>query len=284
MLWRLREHLGTAGLVVAIVALIAALAGGAIAANGGSGDGKATASAKAKRGKPGPKGPKGDTGPAGPAGPAGAKGDKGDAGAAGSNGTNGTNGSPGAAGPAGTSVTNTALAKGNVYCPEGGAEFKVGAGTPTRVCIGATASTETLPPGETETGIWSIAASTTESLSTTTPISFPVPLAAPGAAGSAKTFSKEQTEKEEFTAECPGTLAEPDAAPGFLCIYTAAEFVENGFAGFEARTVDGEFATYGVSGAVLWGPFLDVNGEGQEADIARTETYGSWAVTAPVTP
>ena len=45
---RLREHLGTAGLVVAIVALVAALAGGAIAANGGSGDGKATASAKRK--------------------------------------------------------------------------------------------------------------------------------------------------------------------------------------------------------------------------------------------
>ena len=217
MLSRLREHLGTAGLVVAIVALVAALAGGAIAANGGSGDGKATASAKAKKGPRGPKGPKGDTGPAGPAGPQGAKGDKGDTGAAGSNGTNGTNGAPGAAGAPGTSVTNTALPKGNVNCPEGGAEFKVGAGTPTRACNGTTGFTETLPPGETETGTWSITNSSMGFMDSTAAISFPIPLAESGGAGSAITFNGKQTEEEEFTANCPGSLAEPQAEPGFLC-------------------------------------------------------------------
>ncbi len=68
MFSQLRQHFGTAGLVVAIVALIAALAGGAIAASGGSGD-NATASAKGKKGPRGKRGPAGKTGPTGPAGP-----------------------------------------------------------------------------------------------------------------------------------------------------------------------------------------------------------------------
>jgi hypothetical protein len=101
MLSRLREHFGTAGLVVAIVALVAALAGGAIAAtggSGGSGGGKATASAKGKqgpRGKTGKTGPQGPAGPAGPAGPQGPAGPKGDTGAPGANGTNGATGPTG---------------------------------------------------------------------------------------------------------------------------------------------------------------------------------------------
>jgi hypothetical protein len=58
----------------------------------------------------------------------------------GSNGTNGAagkNGADGAAGAAGTSVTNTPLSSGNANCPTGGAQFQVGAGTPTYACNGA---------------------------------------------------------------------------------------------------------------------------------------------------
>jgi hypothetical protein len=102
MLTRLRIHFGAAGLIVAIMALVVALAGSAIAANGGgSSDGKATASAKAKKGPKGPKGDTGPAGPAGPAGPQGAKGDNGAPGANGKDGTNGAKGTTGAQGPTG---------------------------------------------------------------------------------------------------------------------------------------------------------------------------------------
>jgi len=113
MLSRLREHLGTAGLIVAVVALVAALAGGAIAATGG---GKATTSAK---GKPGPRGKTGKTGPAGPQGPAGAAGAKGDAGAAGANGSNGSNGANGSTILSGAATPTTQGVDGDFYIKTG---------------------------------------------------------------------------------------------------------------------------------------------------------------------
>jgi hypothetical protein len=116
----LRNRFGIPG-VISVIALVFAMFGGAYAASNSSGGGKATVSAKAKAG---PRGKTGKTGPAGPAGPAGSAGAKGDAGAA------------GAAGTPGTSVTSTPLSIGNGTCPEGGAEFKVGASTPTHACNG----------------------------------------------------------------------------------------------------------------------------------------------------
>jgi hypothetical protein len=276
---RLKEPFGKAGLIVAAIALVFAMLGGAYAATGGS-SGKATASAK--QGKQGPRGKTGKTGPAGPAGPAGAQGPggpagaKGDAGAAGSNGTNGTNGTPGAPG---TSVTNTTLAKGSVTCPEGGAEFKVGAGAPTHACNGTTGYTETLPPGKTETGAWSISQSATTEMSAYGSVSFPIPLEQPGAEGTAFGFNEEETASETFNSHCPGSLAEPDAEPGFLCVYTQFENVKNGLGGFiEPRNFENGFGAYGVSGAVLNSAFL----EGAEGVPAVIESYGTWAVTAPL--
>jgi hypothetical protein len=185
MFSRLREHFGTAGLIVAIVALVAALAGGAIAATGGSSGGKAAASAKAKKGPRGPKGPKGDTGPAGPAGPAGPQGSAGPKGDTGAPGANGTDGAKGATGPTGLDGKD-----------------------------GKTGFTETLPAGETETGTWG---GNGKEGALSIPISFTLPLE------TVPTFVYVGFEGDFSEQGCPGIGADglPLADPGTLCVYIA---------------------------------------------------------------
>jgi len=308
MFSRLREHFGTAGLVVAIVALVAALAGGAIAANGGSGEGKATASAKAKKGPRGPKGPKGDPGPAGPAGPAGPQGAKGDPGAAGANGSDGVS-------PIGSKFSGNQ--KG---CTEGGVEFK---GSNTTVACNGVKGEEgpegspwtaggTLPPGETLSGIWvagmmganpqkynveggkvNTETNNVEGATVTmntvkfawAPISFVVPLsAAPELVFATRELqdcsakvdpeAKEECEDENAPIEekCPGEYKKPVAAPGVLCLYE-----ENA-----------------VSPALTWGPIDQlitknlITAAGVPVRFSPTtptstgHSVGSWAVTAPI--
>jgi Collagen triple helix repeat (20 copies) len=247
MFSRLREHLGTAGLVVAIVALVAALAGGAIAATGGS-DGKATASAKTKKGPRGPKGPKGDPGPAGPAGPQGAAGVKGDAGAAGSNGKDGATGPKGATGPTGTT--------GNTG-PTGTSGF-----------------TKTLPSEMTETGAWWFASKgDSEEIEV---ISFPIPLSAADAASVTVHYWRKTVGEDP---ECPGSPAEPTAEPGALCLYVASGTLVNNpevynpnFANSVTEPPGVETLGVGPSGALLYleGPLF-----------ANQHLGGTFALTAP---
>ncbi|HEX5928110.1 MAG TPA: hypothetical protein VFY48_01830 [Solirubrobacterales bacterium] len=266
MLSRLREHLGGAGLIVAVVALSVALAGGAIAANGGSGDGKATASAKAKKGPRGPKGPKGDTGPAGPAGPAGPQGAKGDTGAAGANGSNGSNGSDGAKGATGaTGPSGTQGAKG-----------ATGATGPT----GLSGFTKTLPPGETETGTYSIVSENGEPQVLELPyavdsISFSIPLAAP----LDDSHVKYAPNAGPLPAECEnsahaGTASvfNPEAQPGYLCVYGGVVSGNLNVSAMEIFTPSG------------FGPGANVSGTLLLQEIEGPEAYGAgtWAVTAPV--
>jgi hypothetical protein len=273
MFSRLREHFGTAGLIVAIVALVAALTGGAIAANGGSGDGKASASAKAKKGPRGPKGPKGDPGPAGPqgpAGPAGPAGAKGDAGAAGSNGSNGSNGATGATGIAGAagddgkSATVTPFDSGTEPAGEpcdgaGGVEVEVeGSGEVSIICNGLdgeTGFTDTLPPGKTETGAWS--AITGGAGLGQAAISFNIPLADAPEAHVAP------------NANCPGTQDEPKALPGHFCLYVT-----------EKSGPSPELSKPDASGSGVseYGALVVVEGPEDYA-------WGTWAVTgAPPGP
>jgi hypothetical protein len=237
---RIHQKLGTAGFIISIVALVAALGGGAYAASGGlSGKQKKEVEKIAKRyaGKPGANGTNGATGPAG------AKGDtgtKGDAGAPGVNGTNGTNGTPGAP--------------------------------------GQTGFTDTLPAGKTETGAWSIDASTAGQLNTFATISFPIPLSAGSPEGAAFVFNGEQTANEEFgTSGCSGTVAEPTAPTGVLCVYTQVEGGEQGHLIIESRDFGGDFSAYGPTGAYLSGPSL----VGTPAAPKSVEAAGTWAVTAP---
>lgn len=278
MLSRLREHFGTAGLIVAIVALVAALGGGAYAASGGSGDGEATASAK---GKPGPRGKPGKTGKTGPAGPAGPAGPQGPAGPKGDNGAPGSNGTPGANGK---SVTATEIPAGEPECEErGGVEVKQeGAGSGTEICNGEEGSPwtagGTLPPGETETGTYLLTSETGSG--TFEPgakyafgqVSFPIPLPAEMEEADMK-FVLQST---AAPAECenpdhPGTASarNPEADPGFFCVY-------QGFAdGFDISEMvpmtpsSGEAIS--TTGTILAQLVTDV----------EARSAGTWAVTAP---
>jgi hypothetical protein len=224
MLSPLRNRFGIPG-VISVVALVFAMLGGAYAANNSS-DGGATASAKAKRG---PKGPKGATGPAGPAGPAGPQGP---AGANGKDGSNGSNGSAGAPGAAGKSVISTEFEgtdepAGEPCDERGGTEFEVqSSGVKNYACNGAagqngqTGFTETLPVGKTETGTWTYQglkeeASTNGNLYLV-PISFPIPLAS-GLDASHTVFVPEGGTDPN----CTGSVANPTAPSGYLCVYTS---------------------------------------------------------------
>jgi collagen triple helix repeat protein len=209
MLSRLREHFGTAGLVVAIVALVAALAGGAIAANN-SGGGKATASAKAKKGPRGPKGAKGDTGAAGPAGPAGTAGAKGADGSNGLDGEQGEKGATGGIGPKGP--TGTA-----------GVDGATGPTGPEGVC---STSACTLPDNVVLKGTWAVSQSAAEAGE---PMFVPISLGIPfrnGAELSAASYMKEGVE-ENASQTCKGGAANPVIAPtsegGYICIFASSE-------------------------------------------------------------
>jgi hypothetical protein len=258
----LRTRFGIPG-VISVMALVFAMFGGAYAASNSSGGGKATASAK---GKAGPRGKTGKTGPAGPAGPAGPQGPAGPAGAKGDTGAPGTNGTNGTIGTNGTSVTNTALFPSDPNCPNGGAKFTVGAGTPTYACNGKDGGAgggglpTTLGSGETETGAWMIWGP-----GFVTTLSFPVPLSAEDA----EDVAVENSAPAAGNATCPGTADQPTAPPGTFCLYKSA-----GSAGKSAGIFTPTFeagSKIGASGAVIL------------IEELGTEEFesGSWAVTAP---
>lgn len=224
----IREPFGTAGLIVACVALIAALAGGAYAASGGLNakqKKEVKKIAKQYAGKPGAPGAPG---------PVGAKGDTGAAGANGKDGTNGTNGTNGANG---VSPTGTAFSGKLNGCEEGGVKF-VGANT-TVACNGVkgqngqTGFTKTLPSGETETGTWGVG--TQANGTTIVPLTFNIPLAeAPEALhyvndkGEERIFGEISEEIENVPATiCLGSVDEPTAPEGHVCVYAQKEEVES---------------------------------------------------------
>jgi hypothetical protein len=246
----LRNRFGIPG-VISVIALVFAMLGGAYAASSSNDNGKATASAKAKKG---PRGPKGATGPAGPAGaqgPAGAAGAKGDAGA---NGSNGSNGATGPTGPTGkTGPTGPTGATG---------------------ATGFSGFTATLPPGETETGAWGFAGQELgSSFDKFIPISFPIPLEE--ASEEAFYLNFEETEEEAGTGGCTGTVAQPTAPEGVLCVYTAEEE-----AGGEPDDYEGGFPIFnGEFGYLPTGTILRFSPKTPSAS-AIFQRNGTWAVTA----
>lgn len=247
----LRNRFGIPG-VISVIALVFAMFGGAWAASSNNGSGKASTSAKrgkqGKQGKPGKPGPPGPQGPAGPAGPKGDTGPKGDP---------GSPGSPGSPGPAGKSVVTTSLGPGEGGCGEGGTEFEVeGGGTSEVVCNGEPGILhpgETLAPEATETGAWGYAG---ENI---IPISFPIPL---GAGISDSNVHKAPN------ASCGGSVGDPKAAPGHMCIYiqAGADVAVTGPFRLTSSSLIVPVAGTDKSGALL------LVSPGQEA-------WGSWAVT-----
>jgi len=164
-------------------------------------------------------------------GPQGPKGDTGATGAQGSKGDQGAKGDPGERGPRGE--------------------------------VGPAGPTETqLPPGKTETGVWSLGVNgpsieaAEERDAFLVNISFPLRVVpSPEIAGHA----------EEDPEHCPGSAADPQAAPGWFCLYRAAPYVN----AFRAE----ELQPDRTSGFIL---------EFRNEEAEKTMTaYGSWAVTQP---
>jgi hypothetical protein len=250
---------------IATLALVFAMTGGAFAA------GKylitsskqikpsVLAQLKGKAGKAGAQGAAGAQGPAGPAGPQGPAGAKGE------------NGAPGAAGKdgaAGESVTATEVKTGEAKCKQlGGSKFTVG-GKETFACNGTTGYTPTLPKNQSEQGAFQIRASG----GNTTTISFVIPLKE-----SVKTvFVKENTPPVSDPAGCPGTVSEPIAEPGTLCLYASRE-AELTTEFPPIKFINPE-DVIGPAGAGKMG--VIVNAQAAESPVGEPSVAGDWVVTA----
>jgi hypothetical protein len=236
----IREPFGTAGLIVACVALIAALAGGAYAASGGlTAKQKKEVKKIAKQfaGKPGAPGATGPAGPKGDQGPKGDTGPEGKQGAPGTNGTNGTNGTDGEDG---------ACSEENPICK--------------------------LPSEATEAGAWALGRNA-GAAGQLVDISFNLTLEEAPVVHVINKVGKEIVLgaglEEIDQPACPGTVEQPEAAPGTLCLYTAEE-EQIGYSNIDdPGTSLVETASYKTGAVVPFAP----SGAGAVA-------YGTWAVTA----
>jgi hypothetical protein len=281
---RTRIHI-TPSTIIATLALLFAMSGGAYAASKylitstKQISPKVLKSLKGANGKNGANGTNGANGAAG----------TGSAGPTGPGGVTGPAGGAGPTGPAGESVKVKALTAPECTNKEGGSEFTVGT-TKTQACNGekgAIHPKETLPKGATETGTWNITATAEEAkagIVASTSISFPIPLEG----GLSNSGCKTSTEPchaflippgEEGTVDptqCPGSVGNPEAAEGDLCVYTT----ELGNAtvptpSFQVPSIplSSHTAGTGAAGGILY--LLP-----EETEPAGL-SYGTWAVTAP---
>jgi Collagen triple helix repeat (20 copies) len=259
MLERIRNQVGTAGLVVAIVALIAALGGGAYAASGGlTGKQKQEVTKIAKK----------------YAGKNGAPGSAGEKGAAGAAGTQGSQGPQGPQGEPGKSVTSTSLSVGDANCPAGGTKFDSASGTG-YACDGEEGPegpagspwvAGSLPSGATEMGTWAAGETPEEVLVLYVPISLSVPLAS--GASVPVIFVNQNGEEEQFenggngvpAQVCLGSAAHPTAPAGKLCVYAE---LQNGLLYNSSAN-----ATFGGANIYV-------------STFAHGVAKGAWALTAP---
>jgi hypothetical protein len=235
--------------MIASVALVFAMTGGAYAAKKyliTSTKQISPSVLKSLQGKAGAPGTAGAQGPAGPAGPAGAKGETGTAGSSGKDGAAGKDGATGKTGATGATGAT-----------------------------GTTGFTKELPAGKTETGVWwfqGVGAAVQG-----TAISFPIPLAVVDAASITAEHIQGVESDVEFKAECPGTVREPKAEPGALCIYVSN--FESIFVPKPTHISDPTDVSKGISegsgispsGGVLIFP----------AELLSSNS-GSFAVTAPI--
>jgi hypothetical protein len=305
MFQRVRKHL-TPATFIALLALVFAVTGGAFAAtgNGGGAGAKASAAvtptataAKAKKkaaptGKVGPKGPAGAkgatgatgaTGPAGATGPGGAQGAQGPAGANGTNGENGKEGTAGKNGKEGKEGKEGALGTAGTTLPAGASETGTWSYSSTGAsyrCVADTGKgnytdneckTESPTPGtggfERET-VFAGATTTHAAITIAVPLAFKVGVGQVHETGVHAHFVPEGATP---TAECPGTVKAPSAAPGNLCIYEvegSASFSQFSYYNPEAEESQEQV---GAGGVLL--SFFGVE-EGAQG-------RGDWVVTAP---
>ncbi len=162
-------------------------------------------------------------------------------------------GKPGAPGAQGAQGAAGANGKDGAPGPKGatGSEGATGPEGPPGPLL------ETLESGQTETGFWNYFEP--EKGSGLVNISYQFRLEAPIGTGSIVVLAPEEGE----TTECPGTLEEPQAAPGVLCLYQKELDPE-----VEATLS----TTLFYPASLTTGAALPLEGPGG---------YGSWAVTAP---
>jgi Collagen triple helix repeat (20 copies) len=128
---------------------------------------------------------------------------------------------------------------------------------------GPAGPTETkLPPGETLTGVWGFADKGITSQYVA--INYPLRVEpAPAEFGLASNFIGEE---DEPTPECPGSVSNPEAVPGQVCIY--AKEVKNASGPFNNIISISQDLTSGIIAEFL----IETEGEGWGS--------GTWAVTA----
>jgi Collagen triple helix repeat (20 copies) len=254
---RKRIHVSPAT-AIATLALVFAMTGGAYAASKvlitstKQISPKVLKSLKGKAGANGAQGPAGVAGAAGPQGPGGAAGAKGESGAA---------GAPGVKGETGAAGTN-----------------------------GTTGFTETLPSGKTLKGDWSMVDTAAGSV-TGTAVSFGIPLAAAPAPHFIRINGKEIVENGSAVIEevaehpqCPGSVAEPAATPGNLCVYAQQEGGVKKVNGGNAFPKVCDLAANGLNcaGNGYKESKADATGFGLVAELEGSLVVadGSWAATA----
>lgn len=279
MFERLRRHLTYAN-VAATLAVVFAMSGGAYALGGRAHQSTVSATAatahaakkvkrrsKSEAGERGPAGPRGATGIQGPTGlqgPAGPQGPAGEKGATGTKGANGATGETGDAGPvgpegkAGEGVKVVQLTGKEGGCEEGGVEVanKFGKGV---ACNGGASGgggyLEQLPEGKTEHGYWSasgVGSTPGGANRDEVTISFPIPIK--------PTINEEGNllfmESGETNAHCPShnPFAEPQAAPGYLCVYVLAKRSPIEFESLETSPFGATFEFVGANAeSAAWG-------------------------------
>jgi len=279
-LWRRATYTN----VAVTLALVFAMTGGAYAANHYLITSTKQISPKVRKALKGKAGPAGPTGPAG----AGVAGPRGPQGPAGANGTNGANGSNG------ESVTIAAAAVAE--CKSGGTKFSNGTGTG-HACNGEKGAPgpegnigKTLPSKSTETGAW-VAGPAAATGHLRVAISFPIPLVAPlsneecgkGAPCQAHVINVADEEvngdkEKEHSQFCTGSVSQPTAEPGNLCVYVATEenVVFTTAVGGVLDPATGTGLGTGEEGAGETGAVLS-----SFATEPEGTSFGTWAVTAP---
>ncbi len=140
---------------------------------------------------------------------------------------------------------------------------------------GAAFPTGNLPSGRTMKGVYSVHG--TGNVLGSDHISFPVQLAAaPSNVGMFRVVPAEPGEPS--TTRCPGSVSNPLAAPGELCIYEAQRFGTAGTPDLcKPDNNPGTCSNTGSGQATRWGMFLRFRGAGP-GDFGSN---GTWAVTAP---
>jgi hypothetical protein len=277
MHFKIRKHFN-ATTVLAVIAILLATTGGAYAASRVVITSITQIKPSVRAALRGNAGPAGKTGVAGAPGAIGATGPQGPQGNAGSTGSTGSTGSNGGAGKSVVSSTFEASKEpaGEPCKKAGGSSFEVeGSGKKSYVCNGSGTS-ETLAPGKSEVGAWSVTATKEEDegvVKAFTAVSFPVPLEA----GLSKehVFFIENPGTEHET-ECPGTAAKPEAAPGDFCAYSSNPLTNPINSGKPILVPSGGVGP-GTAGTGTAGAIIQLEPQAEEVATA----VGTWAVTAP---